>query len=270
MKKTIFSIFALCATIAASAQTVTIDQAAASSNTYVKISQEGTSVLTVNQLGANGSFEINQFASVISNAINIDQLGDYDAIDIIQEGIDNTITIEQSGAGSIVGDLNTINILQNWASDNNDVTVTTGGTENTADIDQLASINSTIKLEQRLFNSDAVIKQDGGSGNSIDAIQSGTGAGNNYLNILQDGFNGVIKLEQTGDGNSFTIDQSGIGNTISGASSTYAVQEGSGNFATLTQSGSSNDIIFSQVGSGTSVTLTQSGSNNISTINVVL
>jgi polyisoprenoid-binding protein YceI len=76
MKKSILSILAVCATIAVSAQTVAVTQASASSNTSVGITQIGASALTLNQLGVNGAFAIEQAASANSNEITINQMGD--------------------------------------------------------------------------------------------------------------------------------------------------------------------------------------------------
>ncbi len=272
MKKTILSIFALCATIAATAQTVTIDQAAASYYNAVSITQEGASEMTINQLGNGGSFAIEQTASTRYSAIDIDQSGFYNSTVINQEGANNTINITQAGNGAEDFEINTININQDAFTSNNAVTVSQSGQYHDADIDQLSVTNSTITLSQYVYDNNAILKQDGGDNNDIVAVQTG-GADVNLLNILQDGGSGgLVRVNQNGAGgnNSFIIVQEGSDNIISGGGSNYALQQGSGNSATLTQSGSTNQIIFSQVGSGTSVTLTQSGSNNISTINVVL
>jgi hypothetical protein len=268
MKKSILSILAVCATIAVSAQTVAVTQSAASSNSTVGITQEGASAMTLNQLGASGEITINQTASLRFNEITIKQLGNFDGIVIVQEGVNNVITIEQVGAGTAVGGSNAIEINQDINSDNNDVTVTTGGTSNYADIDQLDVINSDITLVQNDINNQTIIMQEGGDNNSIDAFQIGTGVPNT-LNIDQyGGSDNRVRVKQDGGGNSFEIDQEGTNNTISGADYSYAIQSGTSNFAKITQFGSTNQINFSQVGTNTNATFMQGGTGNIATLNV--
>jgi len=268
MKKSILSILAVCATIAVSAQTVAVTQASTSSNTSVGITQTGVSALTLNQLGANGYFVIEQTASANSNEIIINQLGDYDDVIISQVGDGNTITINQTGTGTEITGSNFIGIFQSTLAVDNAVTVTTNGTSNNADIQQSGVTLSDITLVQNDTNNDAIILQEGGYSNLIDAEQTGTGA-LNTLNIVQiGGSDNDVYVSQDGGGNIFSVIQSGDLNTISGGNLGSALQSGTGNIATLTQSGSNNQIVFSQSGMSTTATFTQGGTGNIAALNV--
>ena len=268
MKKTILSIIAVAITIAASAQTTTINQGTSdnlvSSYNSVKIKQEGESNITVKQRGSYGSFEVEQLSSISRNIIGIDQNGSYNETKIEQLGSSNVISVNQGNLSDNLI-LNKLDIQQEGADNIMTITQIDGG--NSSLILVQNSEKSSIDIRQRGSDNITNVTQQGGYENSIETwLFNG---GGNELSILQDGGSlNYVHLVISGESNTFEIEQSGISNSIVGANGYYAVQGGFDNYASIIQSGSNNRINFYQVGNNTSINFEQSGTNNVSDLNI--
>jgi hypothetical protein len=267
MKKTILSIIAVAVTLAASAQTVTINQglSLADASNNVNIVQEGESLVTMSQMGDGGTFAIEQSFSLNRNIIAIEQYGSFNETNIEQLGASNEIFITQA----ITASSSLIDILQSGSA--NTIFNYQTGDGNDMYLNQDESAGSEMNAYQYDDGQTANITQYMGTSNYIMAAQYTDILGGNELNILQDGgSSNTISVIQAGDGNFFDITQTGSGNLIAGRNNpeTWAVQNGTDNSAILSQSGSNNTIYFKQFGDSTSVIFTQMGSNNVANLNV--
>ncbi len=188
-----------------------------------------------------------QFGGTVATAENanssITQAGSDNLALTIQGGLDQTSTIEQTGADGF----NQAFVTQG----------ATNGSGGTAFVQQLGTADAVDILQDSVGNSAFVVQIGTGATNLAD-IDQGTTAGG-------DGNDNSAAILQEGGGNQSTITQNALvagGSNIAeneqigdNAISTI-VQEGSGNFADVNQFGANTSTVM-QTGDGNSATVTQ-------------
>lgn len=86
-------------------------------STKINLVQEGvSSTLVLNQLGIHNKTTLKQTADA-SNSVVIEQLGDNNIANIVQDGFDNQVILQQLGSDNLIdvfqqGDANTVNVQQ--------------------------------------------------------------------------------------------------------------------------------------------------------------
>lgn len=171
-----------------------------------------------------------------TNAVTIQQAGNFNEISYFQTSWGNTAKIKQgSTAGRTPGDHDTIAFLQN--QDHNTLTIGQDGSSNHVLAKQHFE-KSTLTLDQDGTGNDALIDQ----------------AHNDVATITQGGVAGSITVNQSDLFDTATIDQAGFANSLD------LFQQKSHDTATLVQGGSFNTLSVTQKSSGAFADVSQTGS----------
>lgn len=214
-----------------------------------------TGLATVDQDGGSDNFTVivqgdSTFAAgTQSGAVNADALveqsGTFNEAIVVQTGLDQIATIDQTGAGT-----------------DNDATIfqgAFGGENNNAFILQIAD-SDTADILQNSAGNVAETSQSLGSGNIAFTDQgfvggAGVGGDDNRAFTIQEGSSNISGIEQnvtvTGGDNLATVTQDGDGNvsavTQDGDLLTATVNQlTDGNFSSVTQGGSGNSVVVNQ------------------------
>ncbi|WP_155947831.1 curlin [Rhizobium sp. 2MFCol3.1] len=200
--------------------------------------QNGYGYVAYNNGGAYNS--IVQDGTATSSKVSVVQNGYRNGFDVLQGGLNNNTSLNQSGNGGVAY------VRQGtWGGDQSTGRVIGPGSNNSIAINQTTGTASGV-----------IALQGSGDGNSMNIGQSGDQL---YVNAYQQGFANQISSTQAGVFSNASIVQVGNNNNVQSYQGNYAL-------ATLTQTGNGNQIYGTQIngvgGYQNVATVTQNGSNN--------
>lgn len=224
--------------------TSSIEQAADTEENTVGITQAGSgqfdamvmqhdyangNMVDINQAGAGqaGSM-VTQYGYAAGNMAEIGQNGEgTKSVDVVQYGSGDMVKVDQTdfgegGASTIVVDQDNDGNYGNYVAANQE------GSENTAEITQNASMNSSTTSQTGSENSLIVLQQEGGNVASI--TQEGDG---NRSNLFQYQAANIAKVDQLGNSNESSVSQFGVG-----LSEAEVIQEAEGGVSSILQNAS--------------------------------
>ena len=182
-------------------------------------------------------FSVPVWADPMADAATIEQVGDYNAVQVTQAGAGQNAKVRQSGSGNAVEVGQSATDVAGYSVGNR-VDVGVAGDANVGSIVSQA-----------------------GSGNGESTTVSGN---QNGFSLVQQGGGNQSTQTVTGDYNTVSTNQNGLGNqsaiAVDGISNSVGQEQiGNSNTSSLTVEGSGNTITQHQFGSGLSYSITQIG-----------
>ncbi|SOD88880.1 Curlin associated repeat-containing protein [Spirosoma fluviale] len=287
-------------------QTATINQIGGTINSYVSIRQAGeaasdqssANTATVTQSGLATAWETwsDYWVHEARRTVEAVLWNHGGAVDVVQSGKSNSITVSQSGVQTIgelvkvnqIGNGNQGNITQTSIADhfygrgNNSVNLGQTGDNNTATLTQVVGGDNNIYVTQTGNNNSSTVSQ---SGERLSATVIQTGSFNSATVNQTPADGATTSITQTGDSFSATVTQNSDNTAVIdqrhsawNSNSVDVLQDGNRNVtniiqgtdelfvdravANVTQTGDDNSIKLSQTGMNQAATISQTGNGN--------